>query len=135
MLMRLIDFLKSRQVTLLLTSLTAGGEALERSDAGVSSLVDSWILLRDIDSSEERHRGIYILKSRGMAHSNQIREFHLTGEGIRLTDVSRGAGGAPKGSARPNAASRRRPAAASPEAAASPRSRRGAAARGERRGR
>jgi circadian clock protein KaiC len=135
MLMRLIDFLKSRQVTLLLTSLTAGGEALERSDTGVSSLVDSWILLRDIDSSEERHRGIYILKSRGMAHSNQIREFHLTGEGIRLTDVSRGGGGAPKGSARPNAASRRRPAAASPEAAASPRSRRGAAARGERRGR
>jgi circadian clock protein KaiC len=99
MLLRLIDFFKSRGITVLMTSLTSGGSSLEMSDAGVSSLVDTWILLREIERGGERNRGIYILKSRGMAHSNQVRGFHLTGKGIRLTDASRGSEGAPTPSA------------------------------------
>jgi circadian clock protein KaiC len=99
MLLRLIDFLKSRKVTVLMTSLTSGGSALETSDARISSLVDAWILLREIESGGERRRGIYILKSRGMAHSNQVREFQLTGKGIRLSDAH--PEGIPAGSARP----------------------------------
>jgi len=87
MLLRLIDFLKSRKVTVLMTSLTSGGSALETSDAKISSLVDAWILLREIESGGERRRGIYILKSRGMAHSNRVREFQLTGKGIRLSEA------------------------------------------------
>jgi circadian clock protein KaiC len=100
MLMRLIDFLKSRQITVLLTSLTAGGSALEKTDANVSSLVDTWILLREIEWGGERNRGIYVLKSRGMAHSNQVREFRLTKKGIRLTDAYLGTEGVLAGSAR-----------------------------------
>jgi circadian clock protein KaiC len=100
MLMRLVDFFKSRQITTVLTALTSGGGALEATDVGISSLVDTWILLRDIESGGERNRGICVLKSRGMAHSNQIREFHLTPHGIRLTAVYRGPEGALTGSAR-----------------------------------
>ena len=95
---RLIDFLKAHQVTLFFTSLTHGN--FERSDAGVSSLMDTWILLRDIESNGERNRGIYILKSRGMQHSNQIREFKLTNKGVRLSDVYLGPAGVLTGSAR-----------------------------------
>jgi circadian clock protein KaiC len=100
MLMRLVDFFKSRQITTVLTALTSGGGALEATDVGISSLVDTWILLRDIESDGERNRGICVLKSRGMAHSNQIREFYLTPHGIRLTAVYRGPEGALTGSAR-----------------------------------
>jgi circadian clock protein KaiC len=87
MLLRLVDFLKSRKITVLMTSLTSGGGPLELSDANISSLVDTWILLREIESDGERRRGIYILKSRGMAHSHQVREFQLTGKGIRMRDA------------------------------------------------
>lgn len=100
MLMRLIDFLKSKQITTLLTSLTAGGEDLERTDTAISSLIDTWLLLVDIESSGERNRGLYILKSRGMAHSNQIREFLITDRGIELSDVYIGPAGVLTGSAR-----------------------------------
>jgi circadian clock protein KaiC len=100
MLLRLIDFFKSRRITVLMTSLTSGGSALEMSDASVSSLVDTWILLREIERGGERRRGIYILKSRGMAHSNQVRQFHLTDKGIRLTDIALGTDPAPAGSSR-----------------------------------
>ncbi|HET9796286.1 MAG TPA: circadian clock protein KaiC [Thermoanaerobaculia bacterium] len=100
MLVRLIDFFKSRGATLVMTNLTEGGKALEKTDVGVSSIVDTWILLRDIESSGERNRGLYVLKSRGMAHSNQIREFHLTSRGIRLTDAYLGPEGMLTGSAR-----------------------------------
>jgi circadian clock protein KaiC len=100
MLMRLVDFLKSRQITALFTSLTHGGGALEQSEAGVSSIIDTWLLVRDIELNGERNRGLYILKSRGMAHSNQIREFLLTGHGIELTDVYLGPEGVLTGSAR-----------------------------------
>jgi circadian clock protein KaiC len=100
MAIRLIDLLKSRHITGFFTSLNTGGEALEHTDIYISSLIDTWILLRDIEIGGERNRGIYILKSRGMAHSNQIREFLLTNDGIKLKDVYVGMEGVLTGSAR-----------------------------------
>ena len=99
-LMRLIDFLKTQQITTLLTNLSTGGNPLEYTDVGVSSLMDTWLLLRDIESNGERNRLLYLLKSRGMAHSNQVREFCLTSSGIELIDVYLGAGGVLTGTAR-----------------------------------
>ena len=99
MLTRLIDFLKMQGITALMTSMTSP-ESQETSDADISSLVDTWLLLRDIELSGERNRAMYVLKSRGMAHSNQIREFLLTDRGIDLTDVYLGAEGVLTGSAR-----------------------------------
>jgi circadian clock protein KaiC len=98
--MRLIDFLKNQQVTALLTHLTPGNSALERTEVGVSSLADVWILLRDQESNGERNRLIYILKSRGMKHSRQVREFQLTSSGVELVDVYLGTGGVLAGTAR-----------------------------------
>jgi circadian clock protein KaiC len=100
MLLRLIDFLKSKQVTAMFTSLTAGGGALEQSEVNVSSLMDTWLLLRDAELGGERNRIMYILKSRGMAHSNQLREFLLTDHGIELQDVYIGPEGVLTGSSR-----------------------------------
>ena len=100
MLVRVIDFFKAHGATLVMTNLTEGGKALERTDVGISSIVDTWIFVRDIESSGERNRGIYVLKSRGMAHSNQIREFRLTDGGIVLNDVYLGPEGMLTGSAR-----------------------------------
>jgi circadian clock protein KaiC len=100
LLLRLIDFLKSRQVTAMFVNLTAGGNAWERTDVGISSLIDTWILLRDIELAGERNRGIYVLKSRGMKHSNQIREYLITSEGIELKDVYVGPEGVLTGSMR-----------------------------------
>jgi circadian clock protein KaiC len=100
MLMRLIDFLKSNGVTALFTSLIHGGNAPEGSQAGISSLIDTWLLLRDIELGGERNRALYILKSRGMAHSNQVREFLLTGHGVELKDVYVGTEGVLTGSMR-----------------------------------
>lgn len=100
MLIRLIDFLKSRHVTTLFTSLTETGETLGQSEVGVSSLIDTWILLRFIESGGERNRTLFILKSRGMPHSNQVREFRLTDQGIELVDVYLGPSGVLTGSAR-----------------------------------
>jgi circadian clock protein KaiC len=87
MLMRLIDYLKTYQITALFTSLTEGGAPVEQSSVGVSSLIDTWMLVRDIEMSGERNRGLYVLKSRGMAHSNQIREFVITNHGLDLVPV------------------------------------------------
>jgi circadian clock protein KaiC len=93
MLARLIDFMKLRQITTLFTSLTEGGGAAERTDLGVSSLMDVWMLLENREANGERNRAIQIVKARGMAHSNQIREFLMTDDGIRLVDISRRADG------------------------------------------
>jgi circadian clock protein KaiC len=87
MFMRLVDNLKSRNITGLFTTLTLGGEALEETDLAISSLIDTWILLRVIESDDIRNRGVYILKSRGMAHSNRIRNFLLTDHGVELVDA------------------------------------------------
>jgi circadian clock protein KaiC len=100
MLLRLIDFLKQRKLTALLTSLTSSGGTAEASDVGISSIVDTWLLLREIELSGERNRGIYVLKSRGMAHSNQLREFRFTDSGIELADLYLGPAGVLTGSAR-----------------------------------
>lgn len=90
-LMRLIDFLKQQQITALFTSLTAGSATLEDSQVGVSSLMDTWVLLRNVEFNGERNRTISVLKSRGMAHSNQVRELILSDGGIDLVDVYLGA--------------------------------------------
>jgi len=100
MLLRLMDYLKSRQITTLMTSLTSAGDALEQSETEISSLIDTWLLVRDIELGGERNRGMYILKSRGMAHSNQIREFVLGRQGVELLDVYLGPAGVLTGSAR-----------------------------------
>ncbi|MFO1424084.1 MAG: circadian clock protein KaiC [Candidatus Competibacteraceae bacterium] len=100
MLVRLVDSLKVRGVTTLLTSLTPAGTAQEHTEQEISSLIDTWLLLRDMESNGERNRGLYVLKSRGMAHSHQIREFVLTGHGVELLDVYLGPGGVLTGSAR-----------------------------------
>ena len=99
-LLRLIDLLKLRQITGLFPSLVHDGQPLESTDFGVSSIMDTWLMLRDIESNGERNRGLYILKSRGMAHSNRIREFRLTKQGIELTDVYLGSSGMLTGAAR-----------------------------------
>jgi circadian clock protein KaiC len=100
MLLRLVDFLKMKRVTAFFTSLTSATENMEIPDVYISSLIDTWLLLRDIEIGGERNRGLYVLKSRGMAHSNQIREFRLTNHGIELLDVYVGADGVLTGSAR-----------------------------------
>ena len=101
MLMRLIDFLKQNQITAMFTSLTSGSNStLEQTNIGISSLMDTWLLLRDIEINGERNRGLYVLKSRGMAHSHQIREFLLTNHGIQLIDVYLGPEGVLTGTAR-----------------------------------
>jgi len=104
MLLRLIDFLKARQVTAFFTHLTSGSTSgatsWEGTDVGVSSLIDTWLLVRDIELAGERNRGMYVLKSRGMAHSNQIREFLITPHGIDLQDVYVGPEGVLTGSMR-----------------------------------
>jgi circadian clock protein KaiC len=100
MLMRLIDFLKARQTTAFFTNLTAGGASLEKTDVDISSLVDTWLLVRDIELGGERNRAMYVLKSRGMAHSNQLREFLLTDHGVDLLDAYVGPEGVLTGSSR-----------------------------------
>jgi circadian clock protein KaiC len=100
MLTRLVDLLKMNQITSLFTSLTASGGGLEQSQVAIGSLIDTWLLLRDIEIGGERNRGLYILKTRGMAHSNQIREFLLTDHGVDLRDVYVGPSGVLTGSAR-----------------------------------
>ncbi len=93
MLARLIDFMKLREITALFTSLTEGGRAAERTDLGVSSLMDVWMLLSNLEANGERNRAIQIVKARGMAHSNQVREFIITDHGFLLLEVSRRADG------------------------------------------
>lgn len=96
---RLIDYLKSRQITGLMTNLAhPGGE--EQTKAGISSLMDTWILLQLLEANGERNRGLYVLKSRGMAHSNQIREFILSRNGVTLIEPYTGMGDVKTGSAR-----------------------------------
>jgi circadian clock protein KaiC len=101
MLTRLIDFLKLNRITGMFADLTTNsGDNLEKTNIGISSLMDTWLLLRDIEINSERNRGLYILKSRGMAHSNQMREFLLTDHGIDLLDVYVGPSGVLTGTAR-----------------------------------
>jgi circadian clock protein KaiC len=100
MLIRLIDFLRKKHITAFMVSLSTGGKSLETTEEGLSSMVDTWLLLRDIELGGERNRLIYVLKSRGMAHSNQVREFLITSKGIKLEEAYLGAAGVLTGSAR-----------------------------------
>jgi len=100
MLTRLIDYLKMKQITALFISLTSAEHEVQQSEAGISSLIDCWLLLRSLEQGGERNRVLYLLKSRGMAHSTQVREFLLTDEGVDLVDVCVSAGGVMVGSAR-----------------------------------
>jgi circadian clock protein KaiC len=97
---RLVDYLKMKNVSTFLTDLTHFTGSLEHTSEEISSLIDTWLLLRDIELNGERNRGLYILKSRGMSHSNQIQEFLLTNQGIGLIDIYTGAGEVLTGSAR-----------------------------------
>jgi circadian clock protein KaiC len=88
MLTRLIDFLKQERITGVITSLTTGGAPLEQSEATISSLMDTWIILRSDESGGERRRLLYVLKSRGMAHSSRVRQLYLTDHGIEMADTT-----------------------------------------------
>jgi circadian clock protein KaiC len=100
MLIRLLDFLQEEQITVIFTALTQSITYTEQTDEGVSSLVDAWLMVRDIEDNGERNRGMYIMKSRGMGHSNQVREFIIRDTGLDLVDVYLGADGVLIGSAR-----------------------------------
>ncbi|MCG6136924.1 MAG: circadian clock protein KaiC [Nostoc sp. LLA-1] len=99
--MRLIDYLKTKNITTIFTNLNeANSSFVEYTEIGISSLADTWILLQSVESNGERNRLIHVLKSRGMSHSNQVREFALTTEGLQLLDVYLGTGGVLTGTAR-----------------------------------
>jgi circadian clock protein KaiC len=100
MLTRLIDFLKTQEITGMFTSLTSAGKEIEDSEVGVSSLMDTWLLVKNIESNGERNRGLYILKARGIPHSNQVREFLVTDHGVELLDAYIGSEGVLMGTAR-----------------------------------
>ena len=104
MLVRLFDYLKTKQITCLVTSLSAGS-GNEDTEIGISSLIDTWIQVRDLEFASERTRGLYLVKSRGMGHSNQVREFLITSRGISILPVVIGDAGVVTGSARATSAS------------------------------
>jgi circadian clock protein KaiC len=104
MLMRLIDFAKSLQITGFFTSLSndpdAGAYSIEPTEMHISSLMDAWLILKNVEGNGERNRAFSIIKVRGMAHSNQLREFVMSKDGIQLLDVYKGRDGVLFGSAR-----------------------------------
>lgn len=100
MLIRLIDFLQTEQITVMFTALSLNTIVSEQTDEGVSSLVDAWLLVRDVEFNGERNRSLYVMKSRGMKHSHQVREFVITDEGLTLVDVYLSPEGVLTGSAR-----------------------------------
>ncbi|MGD1030801.1 MAG: circadian clock protein KaiC [Opitutaceae bacterium] len=108
MVTRLIDYLKGNQITSFFTSLTHGGHALQQSEIAMSSLMDSWLLLQDFEGNGERNRMLYVLKARGMAHSNQVREFLISNRGIDLVDAYIGPSGVLTGASRVAQAARER---------------------------
>jgi circadian clock protein KaiC len=88
MLMRMVDYLKQRQITAVFTSLISGREP---EDPAISSLIDSWVQLHHRQVGDERHRMLYVLKARGMGHSNEVRRFEMTSRGIDLLRPEHGA--------------------------------------------
>jgi len=100
MLSRMMDMLKAENITAMMTSLTQGHVNLEQTENSVSSFADTWLLLRDFEVNGERNRLMYVLKSRGTHHSNQVREFIISDNGINLVDVYLGPEGMLTGSAR-----------------------------------
>jgi circadian clock protein KaiC len=106
MLTRLVDYLKNKGITAFFTSLTPGGEPLQETEVMISSLIDTWILMRDVEGAGERNRSLSIVKSRGMSHSNEAREFLITSKGIQILEVFRGPTGVMIGSERLQAVQR-----------------------------
>lgn len=102
-LIRMIDILKAKGVTAVMTRLLSERELQAGGDQGISSIIDTWVSLVDIETDGERNRGVYLFKSRGMNHSNRIREYKLTNDGVVLLDVYRSTGGILTGSARERA--------------------------------
>jgi circadian clock protein KaiC len=102
--MRLIDLLKTRTITAYMTSLIDSQSSGISSEVAISSLIDTWLLLRELESDGVRRRGIYVLKSRGIKHSHQVREFEITDHGIQLAG-----GGADGGNGRSRATRNRSP--------------------------
>jgi len=100
MLVKLIDFLKAKNITTMIGGLADSANAADSSSISISSLIDSWLLLRDIEANGERTRALFILKSRGMPHSNKVREFVITNQGVQVLDVFSGPDGVLVGGAR-----------------------------------
>ncbi len=100
LMMRLIDFLKSREITSVFTSLKSAHPAVKESDGGISSLIDTWISVKEITNGDEQNRALCILKSRGMPHSNKIREFIMTKNGVKIIDIYKTSSGILTGAAR-----------------------------------
>jgi circadian clock protein KaiC len=92
MLTRLVDFLKVQQITSIFTNLTFGNNREERTEEGISSLMDTWIVLWDGERNGQRTRGLYVVKSRGMAHSRELRELRVSKKGVGLGNVMTGTG-------------------------------------------
>jgi circadian clock protein KaiC len=99
-LLRMVDILKTKGITAVMTSLSSDEEPVASGDEGIPSLIDTWISLGALEANGERNRGLYVIKSRGMIHSNQIREYQITKNGIRLLEVFRSVGGVLVGAAR-----------------------------------
>ncbi|CAO4147793.1 circadian clock protein KaiC [Methylorubrum extorquens] len=98
--LRMVDMLKSRGITAVFTSLREDGSLDHDSNIGVSSLMDAWIKLLNIEANGERSRTLYVIKARGMRHSNQVREFSMSGDGIALVEAYIGPAGVLTGTAR-----------------------------------
>jgi circadian clock protein KaiC len=99
-LLRMVDILKTKGITAVMTQLTCEHERMASGDQGIPSLIDTWVALGALEAGGERNRGVYVLKSRGMGHSNQVREYQITNKGIQLLDVYRSVDGVLVGSAR-----------------------------------
>ncbi|MET0257472.1 MAG: ATPase domain-containing protein, partial [Methylobacterium sp.] len=99
-LLRMVDMLKSRGITAVFTSLRTDGAFDQAGDLGLSSMMDAWIKLQDVDANGERTRTLYVIKARGMSHSNQVREFQMSASGVRLVDAYVGPAGVLTGTAR-----------------------------------
>ena len=99
-LLRMVDLLKSRGITAVFTSLRSDGAFGQSGDLGLSSLMDVWIRLQDVEANGERARTLYVIKARGMSHSNQVREFQMSVAGLRLVDAYVGPAGVLTGTAR-----------------------------------
>ncbi|MGA2953222.1 MAG: circadian clock protein KaiC [Caulobacteraceae bacterium] len=99
-LLRLADICKGRGITAFFTSLSLASDHTTEADRGLSSLMDVWISLTDVEVNGERNRVLFVLKVRGMSHSNQMREYLLTSDGIRLVEPYIGPEGVLTGAAR-----------------------------------
>lgn len=93
MLTRLVYFLKSKGITAIFTSEIKNNEFVDPEDEGISSLMDTWLIVRDIENNGERNRGLYVIKSRGMHNSNKVREFIINNNGLTLIDIEKGEDG------------------------------------------